>query len=169
MAAALAEATGTLPILVANAPEAAQWIPGMPVHPDVLPGQGSLGGILTAVERAAPVLCVAWDMPFVPAALLKELAALLASADAALPESDSRRGLEPLSAAYGAACGPAIRAAIARGDQRAVGFHDEIRLARLPRERVLQYGDPGVVFFNVNTPQALTRAEALCRVPGSSR
>ena len=169
MAAALAEATGTLPILVANAPEAAQWIPGMPVHPDVLPGQGSLGGILTAVERAAPVLCVAWDMPFVPAALLKELAALLASADAALPESDSRRGLEPLCAAYGAACGPAIRAAIARGDQRAVGFHDEIRLARLPRERVLQYGDPGVVFFNVNTPQDLTRAEALCRVPGSSR
>ena len=169
MAAALAEATGQLPILVANAPGAAQWIPGMPVHPDVLPGQGSLGGILTAVERAAPVLCVAWDMPFVPAALLKELAALLASADAALPESDSRRGLEPLCAAYGAACGPAIRAAIARGDQRAVGFHEEIRLARLPRERVLQYGDPGVVFFNVNTPQDLTRAEALCRVPGSSR
>lgn len=115
------------------------------------------------------MLCVAWDMPFVPAGLLKELAALLEAADAALPESDSRRGLEPLCAAYGPACGPAIRAAIARGDQRAIGFHGEIRLARLPRERVLQYGDPGVVFFNVNTPQDLTRAEALCRVPGSSR
>lgn len=158
-----------MPVLIANAPDAAQWIPGVPVHGDVLPGQGSLGGILTAVERAAPVLCVAWDMPFVPPGLLKELAALLEAADAALPESDSRRGLEPLCAAYGPACGPAIRAAIARGDQRAIGFHEEIRLARLPRERVLQYGDPGVVFFNVNTPQDLTRAEALCRVPGSSR
>ena len=169
MAAALEAATGRPPLLIANAPDAAQWLPGIAAYPDVLPGQGYLGGILTAVEHAAPVLCVAWDMPFVPAGLLQELAGLLEAADAALPESDSRRGLEPLCAAYGAACGPAIRAAIARGDQRAVGFHEEIRLARLPRERVLQYGDPGVVFFNVNTPQDLTRAEALCRVPGSSR
>jgi GTP:adenosylcobinamide-phosphate guanylyltransferase len=30
---------------------------------------------------------------------------------------------------------------------------------------VLQYGDPGVLFFNVNTPSDLERAEALCR-PG---
>jgi molybdenum cofactor guanylyltransferase len=168
--AALEEATGQPPILIANADDAGEWRERLVIERDVLPGQGSLGGILTAVEKAAPVLCVAWDMPFVPAGLLKELAALLeGGADAAVPESDSRRGLEPLCAAYGPRCGPAIRNAIARGDQRAVGFHSEIRLARLPRERVLQYGDPGVVFFNVNTPQDLTKAEALCRVPGSFR
>ncbi len=150
---------------MANAPDAGLWRPGLRIEPDVVPDLGSLGGILTAVERAGPVLCVAWDMPFVPAGLLTELADALEGADAALPESDSRRGLEPLCAAYGPACAPAIRAAVARGERRAVGFHGEIRLHRLARERVLQYGDPGVVFFNVNSPTDLARAETLCR-PG---
>lgn len=168
---ALIEATGSEPLLIANAPDAGNWRPGLAVHGDVLEGQGSLGGILTAVEtvETVGVLCVAWDMPFVPAGLLKELAAMLDRADAAVPESDGPRGLEPLCAAYGPACGPAIRAALARGDQRAIGFHRDIRLARLGRNRVLQYGDPDVVFFNVNTPDDLSRAEQLCRVPGSSR
>ena len=97
------------------------------------------------------------------------LAALLDAADAALPESGSRRGLEPLCAAYGGACGRAIRAALARGDSRAVGFHGDVRVARLPREDVLQYGDPDVLFFNVNTADDLARAESLCRSLDSSR
>ena len=163
---ALAEATGQPPILVANAADAATWRPDLAVHADVVPGAGSLGGILTAVETAAPVLCVAWDMPFVSAGLLGELIGLLGAADAALPESDSRRGLEPLCAGYGPACGPAIRRALAAQDLRAIGFHEHVRIARLPRERVLQYGDPGVLFFNVNTPEDLVRAESLCH--GSS-
>lgn len=164
---ALTEATGQPPLLIANAPDARDWRPDLEVRGDVLPGQGSLGGILTAVEAAGPVLCVAWDMPFVKAALLAELAEGLAGADAVVPESDaSKRGLEPLCAAYGPACGPAIRAALAKGDQRVIGFFDDVRLARLPRARVLQYGDPAVLFFNVNTPDDLTRAELLCRLPG---
>jgi len=151
---------------VANAPEAASWLPGCRVVADVIPGQGSLGGILTAVEAAGPVVCVAWDMPFVPAGLVAALAGMLGQADVAIPESDSRRGLEPLCAAYGPACGPAIRAALARGDNRAIGFHSDVRVARMPRERVLQYGDPEVVFFNVNQPEDLVRGESLCRAPG---
>ena len=166
---ALTAATGRPPILIANAADADGWRPGLAVHRDVIGGQGSLGGILTAVETAAPVLCVAWDMPFVTPGLLRALADLLAAADVAIPESDSRRGLEPLCAAYGPACGTAIRAALARQDQRAIGFHAGVRVERLARERVLQYGDPGVLFFNVNTPDDLERAESLCRVPGSSR
>ena len=180
MVDALTEATGAPPLLVANAPDAASWRPGLVVHRDVVEGQGALGGILTAVETVGRsdgqtvatvkgVICVAWDMPFVPAGLLKELAGMLDSADAAVPESDGPRGLEPLCAAYGPACGPAIRAALARGDQRAIGFHRDIRLARLERARVLQYGPPDVLFFNVNTPEDLLQAEQLCRVPGSSR
>jgi molybdopterin-guanine dinucleotide biosynthesis protein A len=163
----LERATGRPPVLIANAPEASEWRPDLPVYRDAVPGHGALSGILTAVEAVGPALCVAWDMPFVPAALLAELAALLEGADAALPESDSRRGLEPLCAAYGTACGPAIRAAIARGDVRAIGFHAAVRLARLARADVLQYGDPGVVFFNVNSPDDLARAEVLCRTRDS--
>jgi molybdopterin-guanine dinucleotide biosynthesis protein A len=166
VAAALREATGGASLLVANDPAAPSWLPGVPVARDVVPGQGSLGGLLTAIETAAPVICVAWDMPFVAAGLLRELGSLLAEYDAVLPASDSRRGVEPLCAAYGPACGPAIRAALERGDLRAVGFHAALRVLRLPPERVLQYGDPAVLFFNVNTPEDLTRAEKLCRARG---
>ena len=167
----LEEVTGRPPLLVANAGDAATWLPGLAVHADVIPGAGSLGGILTAVEAAAPdpVLCVAWDMPFVPPALLRELARLIdGGADAALPESDSRRGVEPLCAAYGPRCAPAIRAALARGERRAIAFHDSVRTARLPLPAVLQYGDPGVVFFNVNSPDDLLRAESTWQARGSS-
>jgi molybdopterin-guanine dinucleotide biosynthesis protein A len=164
---ALRAATGQAPILVANAPDADGWHPDLAVHADVVPGRGALGGILTAVEAAAPVLCVAWDMPFVSAGLLAALAALLGDADVAAPESGSRRGIEPLCAAYGPACGPAIRAALARDDIRAIAFHADVRVSLLPRETVLQYGDPGVLFFNVNTPDDLARAEVLCRTRDS--
>jgi molybdopterin-guanine dinucleotide biosynthesis protein A len=105
-------------------------------------------------------------MPFVTAPLLSALMGLLEGADVAIPESGSKRGLEPLCAAYGPASGPAIRAALARGDQRAIAFHTDVRVARLSREHVLQYGDPDVLFFNVNSPSDLERAESLCRVPG---
>jgi len=165
----LERATGRLPILIANAADAGRWRPDLVTVPDVLPGQGSLGGILTAVETLGAALCVAWDMPFVPAELLAALASGLPAADAVVPESDSRRGVEPLCAAYGPACGPAIRAAITRGDPRAIGFHADVRVARLPRDAVLQYGDPAVLFFNVNTPDDLARAEQLCRNRDSFR
>ncbi len=158
-------------MLIANADDAGSWLPGTSVHRDVVPGAGSLGGILTAVEIAAPagVLCVAWDMPFVPYGLLEALGERLRQgADAALPESDGRRGLEPLCAAYGPACGPAIRAALARDDRRAIAFHDDIRVDRLPIAAVLQYGDPGVLFFNVNSPDDLLRAESQWQARGSS-
>lgn len=169
VASALAEATGGNLLLVANDPAASQWLPGVEVATDLIPGLGALGGILTAVERAAPVLCVAWDMPFVSPALLRELASLLDGADVAIPESDSPRGLEPLCAGYGQACAAAIRGAVKAGDQRAIGFHGTVRVARVPRERVLQSGDPRVLFFNVNTPQDLDQAERLWQARGSSR
>jgi len=165
----LEAALGSAPLLIANAPEAGGWCPGLAVREDVVSGIGSLGGILTAVETCAPVVCVAWDMPFVTAPLLRDLAAGLDAADVVVPESGSRRGLEPLCAAYGPACGPAIRAALARGDRRAVGFHPDVRVSRLPADSVLMYGDPDVLFFNVNTPEDLQHAEALCRARGSSR
>ena len=45
----LTEALGEPPLLVANAPDAATWYPGLRVVPDVRHGLGALGGIYTAV------------------------------------------------------------------------------------------------------------------------
>ncbi|HEY6853291.1 MAG TPA: molybdenum cofactor guanylyltransferase [Gemmatimonadales bacterium] len=164
---AVAAATGAPPLLVANAPDAAQWRRDLRTIPDVRPGLGSLGGIYTAVTAdAGPVLAVAWDMPFVTAELLAALVAGSAGWDVFLPESDGRRGVEPLCAVYGPACGPAIERQIAAGDLKAIGFHPQVRAGRLGLERVREFGDPAQLFFNVNSPDDLERAEAAWRRRG---
>jgi molybdopterin-guanine dinucleotide biosynthesis protein A len=156
------QALGEAPLLVANAPGAAEWLPGLRVVPDVRPGFGALGGIYTAVVAApAPVVLAAWDMPFITGELIQALAQGLSSHDAYLPESDGRRGVEPLCAAYGPACGPAIEASFERGDLRAIAFHQAINAGILPLSRVQTLGEPAHLFFNLNTPDDLAEANAL--------
>jgi len=161
---AVAAATGAAPLLVANAPDAGAWRRDLHTIPDARPGLGSLGGIYTAVTAApGPVLAVAWDMPFVTIELLRALVEGSAGWDVFLPESDGRRGVEPLCAVYGPACGPAIERQIAAGDLKAIGFHPHVRTGRLGLERVREFGDPAELFFNVNAPDDLERAEAAWR------
>ena len=160
--------TGALPLLIANAPGASAWRPDLKTIPDARPGLGSLGGIYTAVTAVPePVLCVAWDMPFVPQALLRALiegaTGGAGSYDAFLPESSGRRGLEPLCAVYGPACGPAIERRLETGDLKAISFHADVRVGILSLAQVKGFGDPDELFFNVNTPDDLQRAEALWR------
>ena len=157
-------ALGRLPLLVANAPEAAGWRTDLRVVPDVRPGAGSLGGLYTAVlEAPAPVVCVAWDMPFVPPELVRLLAAGLDHADVCIPASGGRRGLEPLCAGYGPACGPAMAQALQRGDLRAVAFHEAVRVRVLPEPdlRRLVGTEPERLWFNVNTAEDLVRANGM--------
>src|SRR5258706_2770446 len=107
---AVAAVTGAPPLLVANAVDAATWRPDLTTIPDARPNCGSLGGIYTAVAAdPGAVLCVAWDMPFVDEGLLRALTTGSAGWDAFLPESDGRRGVEPLCAVDGAACRRAIQ------------------------------------------------------------
>lgn len=169
LVATLTAALGSAPLLIANAPDAGEWSPGLTLVPDVIPGIGALGGLLTAVEQApAPVVVVAWDMPFVPAPLLRRLAEGLAGADACLPASPGPRGLEPMCAAYGPASAPAIRAAIAAGRREAVAFHSALKIGILTSAEVRAYGDPAFMFFNVNSSDDLAEAERLWQKHGSS-
>jgi molybdopterin-guanine dinucleotide biosynthesis protein A len=164
---AVAGVIGAAPLLVTNATDGPTWRPDLRTIPDVRADCGSLGGIYTAVvSGAGPVLCVAWDMPFVTLELLRALVEGSAGRDAFLPESDGRRGVEPLCAVYGPACGPAIERQLEQGDLRAIGFHAAVHVGTLPLERVRAFGEPDELFFNVNTPEDLQRAEAVCRRRG---
>jgi molybdopterin-guanine dinucleotide biosynthesis protein A len=159
VAAALREVSDELWI-IANTPDAAGWIPDARLGGDVVLNAGGLGGLHAALHHAqSAVLVVAWDMPFVPAGLLARLRELGDRADVAVPESDSRRGVEPLCAFYGAACLPVIEQRLALDDLRVVGFHDAVRVARLPAGEVAEFGDPAFLFMNVNAPEDLERAE----------
>ena len=159
VAEALAAASDSL-LLVANDPAAAEWLPGVPVARDLRTGAGSLGGIHAAIVHAGvPVLVVAWDMPFVPASLLTELRDRGRGADVVVPESGSRRGLEPLCAYYSPACIPAIERRLDADDRRVIGFFDDVKVVRLSAERVAVHGDPALLFLNVNSPDDLVLAE----------
>ncbi|MBX9928264.1 MAG: molybdenum cofactor guanylyltransferase [Gemmatimonadaceae bacterium] len=167
VASALRETTDRL-IVIANAPQATEWLPGVPAFPDVVADAGALGGVHAALHHARDdVLLVAWDMPFVPAALLAALRARgEADADLCVPESaGSGRGVEPLCAWYSARCLPPVAARLAAGDLRVVSFHADVRAARLSAAEVARFGDPALLFSNVNAPEDLVAAESRAQSP----
>ena len=157
---ALAEASDDL-VLVANDDNAAAWLPGVRVVRDVRPGAGALSGLHAALSAApAGVLVLPWDAPFVPAALLRALrdAGELSDADAAVPRSSSPWGFEPLCGWYGPACMLIIEQHLDANDHRAGGWQREVRTLHVD---VSRWGDPTVLFLNVNTQEDLVRAERL--------
>ena len=162
LVAAFVEGMGSLPLLVANAPDAGSWRGDLRVVADRNPGGGTLAGLHTAVlEAPAPVVAVAWDMPFVTPGLIAALGAGLGAADVVIPASGGRRGVEPLCAGYGPATGPAMAAALERGDLRAIAFHEAVRVRVVPEVELRAFGDPARMFFNVNTPDDLVRANGM--------
>ena len=87
-------------------PAPPRWAPALRVVPDVRPGRGALGGIHTAVLQApAPVVIVAWDMPFVTAGA--DPGPGRGGSTVTTRPSGERAaggGVEPMCAAYGPAC-----------------------------------------------------------------
>lgn len=165
VAAALRATTDELLLVVADGAAAAGWLPDARIAADLRPGIGSLGGVHAALgrSRGADVLVVAWDMPFVPVALLAALRARgeATDVDAVLPESDAPGGVEPLCAWYSARALDAVERLIASGERRVGALASIARVVRLPREEVARFGDPATMFLNVNSAAELARAQAL--------
>ena len=152
-------------VLIANDAETYGGL-GLETRPDGREAAGPVGGLREAIawarERDLPgALVVACDMPFVSTRLLDTLWQMSAQADAAVPESDGPRGLEPLCAAYRTSCLDAIERALDRNDLRVIGFFDDVDVRRLPTSEVAALADPVRAFFNVNTAEDLARARAL--------
>jgi len=163
---ALREAVDEM-VLIAN--DAALFADqGLPTRGDRVPGLGPLAGIDAALRWAAErgasgALCVSCDLPFASAALLREIAARGDSTHAVVPESSRGHGMEPLCAWYPAAALPAVELALASSDRSLRALLASIDTERVPLEVVRRFGDPEVLFFNVNTREELERAQQLAR------
>jgi molybdopterin-guanine dinucleotide biosynthesis protein A len=136
----------------------------LPHRADERPGMGALGGVHAALlhareHGARAILTAGCDMPFLAVPLLRLIVDIGAEHDAVLPESASRRGVEPLCALYATSCIAPIEAALARGDARMISFHGDIDMHRVPLHIVRRHGDPDLMFMNLNTPSDLVRAE----------
>jgi molybdopterin-guanine dinucleotide biosynthesis protein A len=152
-------------VMSANDPDAYAGV-ALPMRADVTEGLGALGGIYTALKWAEErgdrgIFAAACDMPFPSLSLLRLIRSFSESHDVVIPESDGRRGLEPLFAFYSVSCIPAIEAAIQREDRRMISFHDDVDIMRIPLDEVRRHGDPEMMFMNVNTREDLAQAQRM--------
>ncbi len=117
--------------------------------PDLQPGEGPLGGILTALRHSSADwnLITACDMPQLDPAVLRGLlqTAAESGADALLPVGPEGRP-EPLCALYHRRCIEPLEAAFAAGVRKVTAALENVRTVRLPMAEVS-------VFQNVNTPE----------------
>lgn len=119
------------------------------VVPDIYPGQGPLGGILTVLQqsRADWNLIVACDMPELKVDFLRQLLDLAerSECDAMVPLGPSGR-LEPLCAAYHRNSRQGLYSAFARGVRKIATALEEVRTVTWPVPELS-------CFQNVNTPE----------------
>lgn len=159
-------------VIAANDPEADAWFPGHRVVRDRVAHIGALSALSTAFDAGGGhnVVVCAWDMPFVTARVLDQLAlAVEAGATCCVP-SHIDGSLEPLCAAYSAVCAPVARELIASGERAAHVMLERVGGTRWETERWLSPADARRTFHNVNTKDDLRVAESwLLPPPGAAR
>lgn len=118
---------------------------------DVVPNQGPLGGILTALLFSPTpwVLVKATDMPFLEPALVERMVPMRSGADVVVPLRDGF--YEPLFALYHIRCLPLIAALLERGEKQIVRFYTGVRVARLEEDLWRPLDPAGLTFQNINT------------------
>jgi molybdopterin-guanine dinucleotide biosynthesis protein A len=131
---------------------------GLPVIPDLRPGEGSLGGLLTALRHsdARRTFCVACDMPFLKPAVveyfLREAGGDWEVVIPRLPE-----GLEPLCAVYSVNLAPRIEGLLDRGEKRIRTLIEGSRTRYVDVDELRPLDPRLLTFVNINTPDDLKR------------
>jgi molybdopterin-guanine dinucleotide biosynthesis protein A len=144
--------------------DAKSWLQDAKLAPDLLSVKASITGIHAAISASATdIVAVAWDMPFVPAEMVGMLSrGLTAGVSAVVPVVRGKP--EPLCAAYSQSAAEPIAAAVRAGILKVADVLNRLsNVAWIDETELRQLGDPAVMFFNVNTPADLDRAEELAR------
>ena len=146
-------------IIVAGDAAPFAWT-GLPVIPDLRPGDGALGALRTAVHAAQTdrTLVMACDMPFVTEALLGYLVDAGRAADIAIPRT--RRGYEPLCATYSRRCADEMARLISerRFKLSEVALIPGLIIRELGPDELRPFGPEELLFFNINTSDDYARA-----------
>jgi molybdopterin-guanine dinucleotide biosynthesis protein A len=145
-------------ILITNRPNDYAHL-GLPMHRDVIPEKGSLGGIYSAIHHSQSewTLTLACDMPFVSTDLLRYMIGLRdESLDVIVPRVENYP--QGLHALYRRTCLDAIRAKIDADRLKVIGFYGDVRVRYLDESEYAEFDPAGKSFFNVNTPQELEEA-----------
>lgn len=131
---------------------------------DLYPVRSSLTGIHAGLFYASNphVFFAACDTPFLQKELIKTIIdSIEPGFDAIMPETSA--GLEPLCAVYAKRCLNRIEQHLALEMLKIQLVIKNNRIKKIP-EKLLREKDPDLIsFMNINTPEDLEKAEALCR------
>jgi molybdenum cofactor guanylyltransferase len=131
---------------------------GCTVVPDLVP-QGPLSGVLAALSQAAALgathlVSVPVDTPFLPGDLVPRLLVAAEQSPEGLALAATEDGDHPVTAIWPVALVPVLADFLAKGEAKVTRFTDAHGAARA------QFADARA-FLNLNTPEDLSRAEAL--------
>jgi len=131
---------------------------------DVEPGIGPLMGLYSGLQACTSprALLVAPDMPFPPRELLATLARVGRCHDIAAARLRGR--VEPLCAVYSRAILPVVERCLTRGERSFHALYEEpsLRVLYLDDAQLARWGDPDVMFWNINTVHDFEEARRLC-------
>jgi molybdopterin-guanine dinucleotide biosynthesis protein A len=140
-------------ILTVNHPAEFAFL-GLPLHTDILPDRGALGGLYTSLSLAKSplVAVVACDLPFANLSLFEHERDVLIESEADLVIPSTSIGLEPLHAVYRReTCLPIIESALKAGNLKLIGWFKEVKAREIPPEEISRFDPHGLAFWNVNT------------------
>jgi molybdopterin-guanine dinucleotide biosynthesis protein A len=140
-----------------------------PIIADRWPGQGPLGGILTALlhgnERASPheshFLIISCDMPFLTPEFLSFLGGHASRSQAQVVVPKSASGLEPLCAIWRSDTLPAVHSAFDAGVRKVGDAMKHLSMEVLDESAWKRFDTHNRLFWNMNTPEDYEEARRL--------
>jgi molybdopterin-guanine dinucleotide biosynthesis protein A len=130
------------------------------IVPDRWPGEGPLGGIITALEdawsrdaSATHCLILSCDMPFLSAEWLEYLCAYAAHREAQIVAPRSKQGLEPLCACWRTRAAEPLRKLFEGGVRKVTEVFRHTETEILDEAHWKRFDSAGRLFWNMNTPQ----------------
>ena len=156
----------------------AQRYAGLEGHLEIIedrwPGEGPLGGIITALQHTTATdsaaewnLILSCDMPFLTAEWLEFL---VARARASAPETQvilphSAHGPEPLCACYRTSAADPLKNVFDLGIRKVTQALKQVRTEVLDESVWKRFDSAGRLFWNMNTPADFDEAQRLWETP----
>jgi len=124
---------------------------------DIRPGCGPLGGIYTALHATSAEHCFvcAADMPHMNPGFISHMTSLADDHDIILPVWS--KGREPLHAVYRRTVLPLVEELLAKGCFKIFSLVEQVDTLFIPEDAIRRYGDPAVMFSNINTLHDMER------------
>ncbi len=124
---------------------------------DIVPHQGPLGGILTALLFSPHgwIFVKAVDMPFFVPELFTLMTGHTKHHDVVVPMHNGH--YEPLFALYSRRCLPAVLRNLERKERRMAAFYRKLRVKVLSEKHWKRVDPEGLSFKNINTLQDMVR------------